>query len=698
MIFNLLFFIFVLICCSDIKEEINKNKEKNNNNNLSQNNKIGDYYKENPKRELSGDFESIRICLEMKRLEEQMSSNNNLPFIKEALNASKETLQKLIKVKRLSGKYTIPDDIKTIIIDNDFKWSEIENSWNKGYPCDLIIFIRDGDKNIYIENQIFSIPEIISTISSTDDNDGRPIVGTIKFNSPYMNKYISKDNKERLQALKIIFMHEITHILGFERTIFNNKNLLSTHIPERINNGEKTIFIGSKVLSLAKKYFACDSMAGLELDTKNYLEGDNFFHWEGRLLLGDYMTADIYYPDQFISEFTLYLLEDLGWYQINNYTGGLMKFGKNKGCNFIFEDCVNIGTAVTSRFPNEFCIYPSYGTCSPGRQSRGYCYSKTDYSDVEYPYRRDGWRDRYGVDKVEYCPITKQVISKFIENYYVGNCNFGNSSYGDEIEDIEVNYVTLSKNFAEQFGSNSFCALSSIKKKQSNIDPYEGYIRPTCYPMFCSEKSLTIQINEEYIVCPRQGGIIKIENKEYTNYTGYLFCPDYNLICTGTKMCNDLFDCVEKESSPKEYSYNYPDYNNITSHITENIRTEDKLEELEIEGYELSEDNNTICPVNCRQCISNKRCTLCKNMTNSEPHAFYIGSVDDEQHNITCSSTKPSEGYYNVTKYGNPYFFFECTPGCVKCTKATKCDICVPKKKLIQIIIMKLVSTEYHIV
>ena len=33
-----------------------------------------------------------------------------------------------------------------------------------------------------------------------------------------------------------------------------------------------------------------------------------------------------------ISEITLALLEDSGWYKANYYTGGLMRFGKNKGC------------------------------------------------------------------------------------------------------------------------------------------------------------------------------------------------------------------------------------------------------------------------------------------------------------------------------------------------------------------------------
>ena len=41
------------------------------------------------------------------------------------------------------------------------------------------------------------------------------------------------------------------------------------------------------------------------------------------------------FPEEVISEFTLALLEDLGFYKANYYTGGLMRYGKNKGCDFV---------------------------------------------------------------------------------------------------------------------------------------------------------------------------------------------------------------------------------------------------------------------------------------------------------------------------------------------------------------------------
>ena len=90
--------------------------------------------------------------------------------------------------------------------------------------------------------------------------------------------------------------------------------------------------------------------------------------------------------------------------------------------------------------------------------------------------------------------------------------------------------------------------------------------------------SLTIKIHDDYIVCPRAGGKIEIEG-----YSGIFLCPDYNLMCSGTVICNDMIDCVEKKSEIKENSFIY-DYEIKTSQNLDEI----DLRELDnITNYEL---------------------------------------------------------------------------------------------------------------
>ena len=122
-------------------------------------------------------------------------------------------------------------------------------------------------------------------------------------------------------------------------------------------------------------------------------------------------------------EFTLLVLEDTGLYKINNYTGGLMRFGKNTKCRFFVQDCnellkpeemkPNQTTTNKPTFLNEFCSGKSKTTCSSGRLSRGICY---DHGSLEILISNDyqrNWND-YGNKYVEYCPISLNEIDVII--------------------------------------------------------------------------------------------------------------------------------------------------------------------------------------------------------------------------------------------------------------------------------------------
>jgi hypothetical protein len=375
-----------------------------------------------------------------------------------------------------------------------------------------------------------------------------------------------------------------------------------------------------------------------------------------------------------------------------------MRFGKHKGCNFINKDCVKLNSRneISPSFPNDFCFQETtgkYGTCSPGRQSKGYCLQKTAYSIVENDMRRTfspsiEWTTTYGPKNTEYCPITTemlidQVVTETSTNlkYFQGNCKIGNSNYGDELEPI-IDYSSYSQDFGETLGDNSLCGLSSIFTK-TKMNRYDGNLRPTCYIMICSEQSLTVQIgNDEYIVCPRKGGLIKIGKNsvgetKYTNYYGYFFCPDYNLICTGTTFCNDIFDCIEKKSEYKTPNYDYDlNIDEITSQVTSYIKSNTELNQMEtVEGYELSDDGT--CPINCRHCNPNKRCLQCSNS-----YPYYIGEKNDVSYHINCTNKIPDEGYYSIPINDNTHYF-RCLDNCKKCENADICQQCFPEYYLI---------------
>ena len=162
---------------------------------------------------------------------------------------------------------------------------------------------------------------------------------------------------------------------------------------------------------------------------ENSEDTKNPSHWEARILLGEYMNSEPYTPEQAISEFTLSLLEDSGWYKINYFTGGLMRFGKNQGCNFINKDCLTYKSFIYEvNFKNEFCD-PSINwvpSCSSGRQSQSYC--STELNEIDPDFQRFGnYRGRSNTD---FCFINDYFPSEENLAHYVGNCKKGDGNYG----------------------------------------------------------------------------------------------------------------------------------------------------------------------------------------------------------------------------------------------------------------------------
>ena len=152
------------------------------------------------------------------------------------------------------------------------------------------------------------------------------------------------------------------------------------------------------------------------------------------------MTSGIYVQDQVISEITLSLIKDTVFYDVNYYTGGLMKFGKNVSFNFVKQDCNGLlnkdkipeGQTSTrfSTFLNDFSPRMTKTTCSSGRQSRGICvyyFSSTMLKTENKTYYSRENLDSYGKNNVDYFPVSlSETQNDNIKKYsYIENCKIG---------------------------------------------------------------------------------------------------------------------------------------------------------------------------------------------------------------------------------------------------------------------------------
>ena len=605
-------------------------------------------------------FKPIQIHVDKTYLEYQNSINSNInslySIIIKGLDKCVYTLNKLLKVKPLQNKinYITDEDLNNWNFNSNFINPKIKEG-GEGISTDLLILPK------------FSIDETISFDYIEgypvyfDEQSNRPIIGILNINS-----LISLDLENIDYLLQSILLHELTHILGFLISLFKfypgGESNTIEYKEEKRTNVMKGYIITPKVIEFSKKYFNCDSIGGIELErSSSNTIADS--HWEARLLLGEYMISEIYTPEQVISEFTLALLEDSGWYKANYYTGGLMRFGKNQGCTFIEKDCYSF---KVDELGNEFFQFlDSYQpSCSSGRQSRTYFTIRNSESFILSNYNRN--TKFIGRKSADYCWVNDLSENEEEKMLYVGNCQRGGGYYGEEVY-FKGRTVHPSSSFPEELGEiyskNSFCALSSVypigkneEEKNNNYGIYDNIIHSLCYPMFCTNSSLTIQIYDHFIVCPREGGKVAVEG----DYTGYLFCPDYNLICTGTKMCNDMFDCVEKESLLKENVYEY-DYSGKTHQSFRKIKKLDIVIDYE-------KENDGVCPKFCSRCKLNKKCYKC------EENKILIGKHKNDLEPITCNDTLDITDKHYLDTEENVYY--ECPKGCESCQDENNCITC----------------------
>ena len=570
---------------------------------------IQNEFKSKKTRSLSAaEYKPIRIFVETTYFEYQGNYYSELssivPIIKTALNKAVEGIKGLIEVVPNDETNYYKDVIKNLFAQyNILRWDPIFDN-NSDIKSDFLIIVKFDTERNFPQGVLASAMPIY-----LEPETNRPLIGllTITIDTNYftlrrVEEYFSE-----------VILHELTHALGFLYTMFRHfpNGEDGTFTKAYIRGIERTIIKTPKVLEVARKYFNCESIQGIELEDQGGT-GSALSHWEQRILLGDYMGAVIYQEEMVISEITLALLEDSGWYKINYFTGGLMRFGKNKGCDFFQKNCLD--SYYNTQFENEFFDFNErYSpSCSAGRQSRTYTVLNI-YNTIDNTYWYNFKNENEGIYysgamyTTDYCPTHGQRNDETNNGYFTGNCKYGYGNFGynvyyinPETGQLEAGYPNseLPQELGEIYSNTSFCFMSSLVPT-GKYQLYNSIPHPMCYQIYCSSLSLTIKVNNDLVVCPREGGNVQIEG-----YDGFINCPDYNLMCTGTVVCNDMFDCIEKKSLVKESTYNY-DYISQTTQKFSKIRT------LPIsEAYELSEDG--LCPKNCAYCDINKKCKICK--------------------------------------------------------------------------------------
>ena len=214
------------------------------------------------------------------------------------------------------------------------------------------------------------------------------------------------------------------------------------------------------------------------------------------------------YTEVVVSDITLALLEDTGFYKINYYTGGLFRYGKNQGCAFLEKKCL-YNKGENTLFSNEFCIMPYEPTCAGSHVSKGECYI------INYSYKLDDKYRYYGVQTIggmistDYCPISFIYETNNKDYYYPKSCKNGKK-----------------ENEFEVIGDNSICFESSLAISKNET---------ICYEISCdrNNKQFNVFIGNRFITCPGNEIILKngdIKRSPSTNGTWLLATENIKIV------------------------------------------------------------------------------------------------------------------------------------------------------------------------
>ncbi|PWV05671.1 putative surface protease GP63 [Trypanosoma cruzi] len=316
---------------------------------------------------------------------------------------------------------------------------------------------------------------------------GRPAVGALNFGPQHIS---SRQDLSRAVA------HEIAHALGFSVQLFAESKMV-TKLSKIRGKSNVLVVSSEKTREVTRKHFNCDRAPGMELEDEGGA-GTAQSHWERRNAKDEIMAgvAGIGY----YSAMTMAAFEDLGYYRANWGMEEVMGWGRNTGCDFLEEKCVNNGT---TKYPDMFCVDGSFlFQCTSDHLALGVCGLFHFGRDLHPVYRYFKYPFMGGSpnELTDYCPVImpsgEGACTNTLNNFT--GCRVGPNSRCVESDLLRFNSVTI----------GAICVEVSCEHKGVASIRYVG--DDTWYP------------------CP-EGHRLK-PGPPFTR--GHIICPRYTDICT----------------------------------------------------------------------------------------------------------------------------------------------------------------------
>eukprot|EP00892_Ulva_mutabilis_P005911 jgi/Ulvmu1/3692/UM017_0109.1 len=213
-------------------------------------------------------------------------------------------------------------------------------------------------------------------------------------------------------ALQFV-LHEMIHRLGMETNLFQAwqsarsvQDVIET-LPEgeRLPPGAGGIgpsysLKTPNALREARLHFGCPALDSVRLIDDVFNSTVPSEHWavrlyNGMIMRGDFTGQNVHYGIEAMTDVTLGMLQDTGWYDVKYGSGGFSSYGYQAGCSFVmgtFEEALADPAAARYLCPRAmsgsiscFHDFSGQGICRAARQFDGSPYADDFYTvDMEY--------------------------------------------------------------------------------------------------------------------------------------------------------------------------------------------------------------------------------------------------------------------------------------------------------------------------
>lgn len=406
--------------------------------------------------------------------------------------------------------------------------------WYPYFPISPNAVTGDSDLYMMVYQRPFASGALASALSldfySLGNIEERPQFGIINVNFGSIPGK-AQDINDTSRGLFETCVHETMHALGFSAGLYN-KWVNRTSGKKYVNHirtvrsvkypGKTFKYIATpKIQELIKEKFGISSLegsnpVGAELEDDGSAGGGS--HFESRTYFTEIMTG-VTYGIGVVSQFSLGLLFDTGWYDVNFDKAEPFTYGEYRAVlgheepykKFAFEP-------PDVSFPSNYLSNTTRMGCS-----------------FDHSYGGQFTASRYNCKSNPSSPCC--LYPSFTDSLKLGICNPNNKALDmitSNVPDYSKmcgkpeSYNPAGDSFNQKYGKESFCAEVTLF----------SYVFPSCYEMKCSDSNeLSIVIGTTETKCSRAGEKFSHPSSSYYKVT----CPDPNIIC-GVKKYRQSFE------------------------------------------------------------------------------------------------------------------------------------------------------------